>query len=378
MQELLDRVPGKRARLLIVVTLCLVPTAHVAVQFDRDHGFTRALRFSAASLECALPQVRELSPPIRVGHGSDGKYYAEVAVDPTLRDPNLARALDISEYRARRILLPFLAWVIGFGHPKAVLNIYALLNLFFWYLLLALLLRALRPATLRDWICLSAIVWTSGVLISVARSFTDLPGATLVVAASLVVPQLQSSVMSLAILTKETYAMCSWIPLLELRKLGASWWQLAGHSAMMFMPVAVWMLYVHARFQTSPYPGGNFSWPMAGWFHALSGHCPHQPALNAIAAASLFLQLIYLVVRPKPDSFFWRAGISFAIASIFLGPDPFVNQGSFTRDMILIPTAFNALLMRDRKSFWRWFVPGNVGLVGGFVEFFGEIMSRWG
>ena len=64
--------------------------------------------------------------------GFDGQFYAEVGLDPLLRDPQLGTALDSPTYRSRRILMPWLAWLGGLGHPSWILNVYAALNLVFW------------------------------------------------------------------------------------------------------------------------------------------------------------------------------------------------------------------------------------------------------
>jgi hypothetical protein len=213
-----DRPIGKRARMTLVVALCLLPTAFVARQFDPQYGFTKLLYFGSSFYTNALPQIRALSPLPENHIGSDGQFYVQIAIDPALRDPNLAAALDNPEYRGRRIFMPFLAWCIGCGQPAVVVSAYALLNLLFWYLLFGLLIYCLRPATVRDWLCLAAILWTSGTLISIERSFPDLPGATLLVLASAVPLLSKAMAMALAILTKETYAICAWPVLAEGRR----------------------------------------------------------------------------------------------------------------------------------------------------------------
>ncbi len=58
-----------------------------------------------------LPVLRKA--PIYIYHdtgGYDGLYYAQLAASPALRNPALPKAIDNLGYRARRILLSWIAW----------------------------------------------------------------------------------------------------------------------------------------------------------------------------------------------------------------------------------------------------------------------------
>ena len=55
-----------------------------------------------------------------------------MALDPLLLDPQLHVALDNPPYRAQRILLSWIAWLLGLGKPFWILNAYAAINLIFW------------------------------------------------------------------------------------------------------------------------------------------------------------------------------------------------------------------------------------------------------
>ena len=74
-----------------------------------EHGITRLLTAGTAFDERGIPAWRETPkyldpyPPHRWGF--DGQRYAELALDPLLRDPQLEHALDNPPYRARRSLL---------------------------------------------------------------------------------------------------------------------------------------------------------------------------------------------------------------------------------------------------------------------------------
>jgi len=85
----------------------------------------------------------------------------QVAIDPTLRNPRLRDDLDFPTYRSTRILLPALARVSGLGNSCRIIQVFAVLNLFFWLLLLFGMIRYLQPVTVRDRLCVVAAVLTS-------------------------------------------------------------------------------------------------------------------------------------------------------------------------------------------------------------------------
>src|SRR5476649_2445749 len=99
-----------------------------------------------------------MKPAVMAGDGYDGQFYAQIALDPTFRRPDLPGALDNPGFRGQRIFLPAIAHVLGLGRPKAVLFIYAALNLAFWYALLAALVRQLPAASTRSFLVLFAIM----------------------------------------------------------------------------------------------------------------------------------------------------------------------------------------------------------------------------
>src|SRR5438128_11101524 len=167
---------SNRARAAIILVLSLLPALFVASQFTWQQGFTRLLDVRRSYLHRrALPEFQTLNPATFEKEGYDGQFYAQLAIDPLLRNPQLARALDGPEYRARRILQPAVAWLLGGGQPAAAVTIYTLLNLAAWYILFTLLLRSQRLATVQGWLCIAAIMLTAGVFSSLARSLTDLP-----------------------------------------------------------------------------------------------------------------------------------------------------------------------------------------------------------
>jgi hypothetical protein len=366
--KFLTRKLGNKARVLIITVLCLIPALFVARQFSPEHGFTRLLEVGPMYLPQALPQFQALNPATFYRKGYDGQFYAQIAIDPLLRNPQLATALDLPDYRSRRILMPALAWLLGGGRPAAAVTAYILLHVLAWYLLFGLLLKSEQPQTVQEWLCVTATMLTMGALASLQRSLTDLPAATLLVAAAVLAGRSRTAFLALSVLTKEIYAICFWVPLVDLRNKPHAVWRGIAHVSVIILPFLLWAIYVRSRFETHSYGGVNFAWPFEGWIYGIISLIAHAKVFAVFAALSLLAQLVYLALRPRFDSFYWRAAISFGIASCFLSDDPFGSDVSFTRDLLPTTIGFNVLLMRESSAkFPVWFVTGNIGLLSGLV-----------
>ena len=87
--------------------------------------------------------------------------------------------MDNPLYRSRRIGLPLLAYCLGLGKPAWILQVYSLLNVVFWLLLLAVLGRCFGFQRPRDILLAIAMLWSTGTLTSIEHSLTDLPAAVL-------------------------------------------------------------------------------------------------------------------------------------------------------------------------------------------------------
>ena len=102
----------------IAVALAGVFLASVARFYHPGYGFT-ALLGLPQDHAYELPALRAIPhidyPP---SASYDGQFYAQLALEPLLRNPDIDRALDQPPYRARRILLSWTAWALGLGRPE--------------------------------------------------------------------------------------------------------------------------------------------------------------------------------------------------------------------------------------------------------------------
>ena len=134
--------------------------AAIADFAEPENGFTQLIVFGSKFADQALPEVRETPHTvIDDSHGYDGQFYAQIAMDPLLRDPALHGALDNFSYRSRRILMPAVAHIAGLGQPFWILQAYALLNVVCWLVLAAVLLRWFRPGDPEGWIRWSGVLF---------------------------------------------------------------------------------------------------------------------------------------------------------------------------------------------------------------------------
>ena len=365
-EDFLDRGLRPLPRRIWLCTLLLLPLAYVASQFDPRYGFLALEMFGPSFEPRVLPKVRRIPKPPFYAPGYDGQFQAQLATDPFLTDSRgLGTALDAPEYRARRILPSMLAFLLGLGRTEACLQAYALMNLAFFALLWMGLIRFVDPSTPRDLLCVTALLWTTGAMVSVQRSLVDLPAATLALWGLWCAPGwLGAAFGAMAGLSKESalLALPAFVRGARDRK-GA-----VLRAAAVLLPPLLWFLYVRLRFPEGEPSSAHLGWPLAGWARALGRElADFQPlkAFEPLSILSLLAQSAYLILRPAKGSPYWRLGIAFAVVCVCFSA-PRVEQAGHTRQLLLLTFAFNLLLLRERgKAFWGWFLAGNLGLAWG-------------
>jgi hypothetical protein len=379
-----DRIVPTKYRVLIITVLFLFPLLHVATRFDSATGFTSLILFGSAFDSRVMDEVRQVPHPLIGQDGYDGQFYAQIAINPGLRNPQLKAALDNPRYRSVRIFLPAVAHGLGLGRPAWILNAYALANLLFYALLLLGFVRFLKPRTVGNFLCIMAAAWTTGVLVSVERALTDLPAAALAFFAAGMAGAGAFPVFAAAVLCRESAILSVfsviWPRTVEKKEL----LRMALGACVVALPIAAWIYYVERIFHgygtITPNSMGVPFVALAEYLRTATAALLSKPdpltLSNLLSTLSLLVQIAYLFARPGIRSSFWRMGIGFAVLFFFFGGPMFSEQIAYCRAVLPLTLAFNALLMeRDEKCFFPWFVAGNAGLAGGALQMAWLIMK---
>jgi len=359
---------------LVVVAAFL---ALVARFYHPVYGFTVFYQLDAPNDDLKIRAFREL--PVYVHRdtgGYDGLYYAQLAHDPMLRDPELRRAIDDFPYRARRILAPALAWLLGAGRPEWIIHTYSLFNVAVWLALAALLWRILEVQSIRGYLAWSGLLLSAGVLGSVRLALTDNLALLLIAAAVYAAERwhgrLAVALLAAAALARET-------ALLAVAALCKSPWLSAKNLARLALataPLALWLFYV--RWQVGPgNPGwGNFTVPGAGLLEklrasvtALATVADKPLALTTLLALFATLtQASFILVRRRVDDRWWRLGLAYTALMLFLGTAVWEGfPGAATRVLLPLHLAFTVLAHRARASL-IWLLLGNLSVFAGLLS----------
>jgi hypothetical protein len=364
-----------RWRLAGAITVAVF-VALVARFWHPVYGFTVFYQLDASNDAYKIAAFRDLPVYVhRDAGGYDGLFYAQIAHDPTLRDPGLARAMDDFPYRARRILAPALAWLFGLGQSKWIIHTYALLNVAAWLALAAIGWRLFDVNDARGWFAWAGVLFSAGALNSVRLALTDLLALLLVAAAMFATERargrLSVALFASAALARETAlvavaALCKppWLSPKNLVRV-----------LLTVAPLAAWLAYVRWRVGGGDTGWENFTLPGAGlagkWREALAatGTVADQPLAWAalLATLAVTVQAAYFMVRPQPSDRWWRIGASFTALAFFLGTAVWEGfPGAAARVLLPLQLSFNVLVHRTRAPL-VWLVTGNLSIFAGLL-----------
>src|SRR3954469_6429028 len=153
----------------------------VAQFFHRDTGFSSLISIGDMLGESKVTALRQVPHYIyESSPGYDGAYYVQLALYPTLDNPELKKAIDNLPYRARRILFSWTAWALGLGRPAWIVQAHALLNVLCWLVLAWVLLRWFPPTSWENFLRWAAMMFSHGLCMSVRHSLVDGPSLLLV------------------------------------------------------------------------------------------------------------------------------------------------------------------------------------------------------
>lgn len=357
--------------------------ALVLLKFSPQTGFTSLIRFGETWNDRRHSSLQVL--PLAVvpaSNGYDGQFYAQIALDPTLRDAELAQVVDAPAYRARRILLPALAALLGLGNPWWTIQAYAVLNVLCWLLFAWLLHRHIGGS---DWIAYArwiGCVFSMGALESVRQSLVDLPALLLLLLAVEAHSRDRfgpsSLWLALGNLAKETSLLSALALQCDFSAGKLPWRRILISLGLCALPLVVWALYVHHRFPLSTDANslGNFTWPLLGLLDhlktcaaaILAGNLDGRYTMGLLAALGFLVQILVLWRAPEPRSAWWRIGAVYSLLFVFLSPWVWSGYWATCRALLPMTVAFN-LLLPAQRHFWPLWVLGNLTLLHGLWRF---------
>jgi hypothetical protein len=308
----------------------------------------------------------------------DGQFYAQLALEPLLRDPAIDRAMDLAPYRTRRILFSWTAYLLGLGRPAWVLQAYALQNVLCWLILAYVLTRWLPPDSFRHVALWAACLFACGLMWSVRSSLLDGPSLLLIaiaIAAAERGYQLASAgILGAAGLGRETNLLAS----VGLRRpiTRRDWLRGAVAVVLIALPLLLWQDYLWSIYRSTSVTRQNqLDWPLIVFVQKWRSVLFEVAGSSLFAAAgvafctvvSLTAQALYLLRRPRIDLPWWR--VAFAYALLMLIVDRVVwdgYPGAVTRVLLPLTVGFNVLLDRETtREFWPWFIAGNLHVLPG-------------
>ena len=341
-------------------------------------GLTRLIAFGEMFEPYALPALRAVPHAIdEGGSGYDGQFYAQMALEPLLRDrASFFSALDSPSYRARRILFSATAYVAGLGRPQWIVHVYAVQNIVCWLVLAVVLLRWLPPRSPRQFAAWTACLLGQGLLSSVRFALPDGPSLLLVALAVMAVEQgrgrLGALIVGLAGTGRET-SLCSAGVVVQRGRGLRSIAELSLRAAIVVLPLLAWMLYLRRVGYGASTGVANFGAPLSAYIEkwAVTLRELHDQGWQSFARFSLLTlvglttQAVVLSSRWHWKAVWWRAGVPYVGLLLVLGPAVWEGYpGAATRVLLPLTIAFNVLLPSSRW-FWPLWLLGNLNMLHG-------------
>lgn len=356
---------GRRPVAWAYVATVVVFVWCVARFYNPQHGFAQMIEFGGRLEKTWIaPLGGTAFYEVPDSDGYDAQFYAQIAMDPALRDPGLKGALDAPAYRARRILFGWTAYVLGLGRPAWILQAYALQNALTWLILAALLLHWFPPNGWNNFIRWAGVLFAAGMCASVRDALVDGPSLLLIALGVWCVekkrPWLATVVFAAATLGRETNALAAGSLVDPNRRTWRDFATLMVRAVLVAAPLVLWMGYVHYRLGASVDAGSrNFDVPGLslaakwGWTFAalpLFGGNNSMAVLSLVALIALAVQCLFLALRPTPDQPWWRVGSVFGALMLVLGAATWEGDpGAALRVLLPLQLAFNVLVPTGRR-----------------------------
>jgi hypothetical protein len=357
--------------------------AAVGRYYHPAYGFTALIEFPAAGHSYELPAVQNAPHYDHPDSGGyDGQFYAQMAVEPSLRTAAIDRALDDPPYRSHRILFSWIAYAAGFGRPSAILQAAALENVVVWLLLAGLLWYWIPPTSSRAFVLWTGTLLAHGTLMSVRYALPDGLSLLLIALAVLAMecgrPIVAGAVLGLATLARETAILAGGM-FLRLVSQPRGWRQAVWAGVLAVLPIMIWLDYLRSIYRGRTLAGGGHItrpfWGLGSEITSIWRHLSDWSAAalrdDVLALVAFLTQAIWIVWRlsRRRETPAW-AFVAPAFLLLALLAHPVVwdgAPGAYTRVAMPLTMGVNVLLARESRVSWWWIVLANLGIVPGVV-----------
>jgi hypothetical protein len=259
--------------------------------------------------------------------GYDGQMFLSMALDPFLQNPGTIAALDNPLYRYKRILYPFLGYVLGLGNREIIPYALVAIN---YLCIVALVGMASRINPIVRWQGLLVLA-IPGVWMTLAFSTADLLSSTLLMAAIFYARDRRSTLMSLAIaaacLTRETMVL-GWLALMIASITDRHWGQVK-RLALAIIPALVWNFYVAQKLAHQGDSGiaASFGGPGMGILHkfssviqaGLTGNNLFEIYLFGLLLVTLGMTITIGRTNPAKNRVIWLCACLYGVTLLFSG-----------------------------------------------------------
>lgn len=359
--------------------------ALVARYYDPVTGFTSLINFSERDHEFesqTLQRTAHFHYPGTAGY--DGQFYAQLAMDPLLREPDTDTLMDMAPFRARRILFSMTAYCLGLGRPAWILQAYSVQNVLVWLLLAWWLARRLPADDMRGLLVWAACLFTQGLLASVRLAVLDGPSLLLVALAVTAAEKghikTAAAIVGVSVLGRETnlLAAAALFPLVLAMGRRPRLWVLLACSLLLVLPELLWIDYLRSIYRSTVLAHGpSLGVPLAAfaaqWDGLIHGSFftfgPNAiwRSPGALVLISLTVQAAGLLFRPNIRSPLWCTGAVFAVLMLLVSDHVWGGEPGATPRVVLPMTlAFNLTLPKGR-AFWPWWLAGNLAVIPGVM-----------
>ncbi len=296
----------------------------------------------------------------RIGRdGYDGQFYATIATDPFLRSPDTVKGLDAPAYRATRILIPMLAWLVSVGRPGTAVVAYQALCWALSIVGVAVVAAWVRRAGGSPWWAL-LLATNAGLVTAMFRCTLD-GAAVCFVVATLWLARLERHGQAVAggaagNLCREVSCV---VPLaLAVHEVVIRRYRRAlGYAVVPLLPALAWQAYMRAVWHPNLRPPASVSGPMVALANKAVAVLGERRILlsaefwGTLAACLTVVAGLAVAARRgrfEPERFVF---IAFAALPLVLAPRAYADAYGYSRHLIAAP--FLALpLAAGEQSGW--------------------------